>query len=428
MPLHRRTREDTELNDIPNDLPVILKNEKPGVTMSKGKNYKTTLTACYLAFITQAITANLAPLLFLRFHTEFGISLGKIALIPIAFFITQLTVDLICAGFINKIGYRTGALISEALAGLGLAGLSFLPYLLPDPFTGILASTILYAIGSGLIEVLASPIVEACPFDNKASVMSILHSFYCWGCVGVIALSSGFFFVFGIDHWRWLPCVWSLIPFVNIINFAVCPIESLTEDGVEMGMGKLFRTPVFFLGIVLMVCAGACELAMAQWFSAFAESAIGMPKTTGDLVGPCLFAVAMGVSRVIYGKFGEKLELTKYMLGSGILCLGCYLAASLSKAPAICLIGCIVCGFSVGIMWPGTISILSKRLPRGGTAMFAFLAMAGDLGGAMGPGIVGVFAQMNGDDLKNGMLIGSVFPLVLIISVAGIMIKVRKER
>ena len=395
--------------------------------MSKGRNYKTTLTACYLAFITQAITANLAPLLFLRFHTEFGISLGKIALIPIAFFITQLTVDLICAGFINKIGYRTGALISEALAGLGLAGLSFLPYLLPDPFTGILASTILYAIGSGLIEVLASPIVEACPFDNKASVMSILHSFYCWGCVGVILLSSLFFAVFGIENWRWLPCIWALVPLYNIYNFAVCPIESLTEDGKEMGIGKLFKTPVFMLGIVLMVCAGASEISMGQWFSAFAESAVGLPKTTGDLVGPCLFAVAMGISRIFYGKFGEKVELTKFMLGSGVLCLACYFAAGLSGSPVISLAGCIVCGFSVGIMWPGTISILSKRLPRGGTAMFAFLAMAGDLGGAAGPGLVGVFAQMNNDDLKKGMLIGAVFPLVLIISVAGIMIKTRKD-
>lgn len=396
--------------------------------MTKGNKYSRTLTACYLAFITQAITANLAPLLFLRFHTEFGISLGKIAVIPIAFFITQLTVDLICAGYINKIGYRAGALISEALAGFGLIGLAVLPFIIPDPFTGILISVIVYAVGSGLIEVLASPIVEACPFDNKASVMSILHSFYCWGCVGVIVLSTVFFYVFGIGRWRWLPCIWALIPFINIINFEVCPIETLTEEGKEMSIGKLFKTPMFILGIVLMVCAGSSEIAMAQWFSAFAESAIGMQKTVGDLVGPCLFAVAMGISRVIYGKFGNKLDLTKYMLGSGAVCLACYLTASLSKSPAVCLAGCIICGFSVGIMWPGTISILSKRLPKGGTAMFAFLAMAGDLGGALGPGIVGFFAQMNNDDLKKGVLAGSVFPLVLVISVAGILIKVRRER
>ena len=396
--------------------------------MTKGSKYSITLRACYLAFITQAITANLAPLLFLRFHTEFGISLGKIAVIPIAFFITQLIVDVICATLVNRIGYRTTVVFSEIFAGLGLIGLANLPFILPDPFIGILISAVIYAVGSGLIEVLASPIVEACPFENKASVMSILHSFYCWGCVGVILLSSLFFAVFGIENWRWLPCIWALVPLYNIYNFAVCPIESLTEDGKEMSIGKLFKTPMFMLGIVLMVCAGASEISMAQWFSAFAESAVGLPKTVGDLVGPCLFAVAMGISRVFYGKFGEKVELTKFMLGSGILCLACYFAAALSGSPVISLAGCIICGFSVGIMWPGTISILSKRLPRGGTAMFAFLAMAGDLGGAAGPGLVGIFAQLNNDDLKKGMLIGAIFPLVLIISVAGIMIKTRKER
>ena len=396
--------------------------------MAKKNKYSITLRACYLAFITQAITANLAPLLFLRFNKEFGISLGRIAVIPIAFFITQLIIDVICATLVNRIGYRTTIIFSEIFAGLGLIGLANLPFILPDPFAGILISAVIYAVGSGLIEVLASPIVEACPFENKASVMSILHSFYCWGCVGVILLSSLFFALFGIGNWRWLPCIWALVPLYNIYNFAVCPIESLTEDGKEMGIGKLFKTPVFLLGIVLMVCAGASEISMAQWFSAFAESAIGLPKTVGDLAGPCLFAVAMGISRVFYGKFGEKVELTKFMLGSGMLCLACYFAAALSGSPVISLAGCILCGFSVGIMWPGTISILSKRLPRGGTAMFAFLAMAGDLGGAAGPGLVGIFAQLSNDDLKQGMLIGAVFPLVLIISVAAIMIKTRKER
>ncbi len=396
--------------------------------MGKNTKYSRTLAACYLAFITQAITANLAPLLFLRFHTEFGISLGKIAVIPIVFFVTQITVDVICAGLVKNIGYRMGAVLSETLAGLGLIGLAFLPYLLPDPFIGIIISTVVYAVGSGLIEVLASPIVEACPFENKASVMSLLHSFYCWGCVGVILLSTAFFTMFGLDHWRWLPCVWALIPLINILNFAVCPIEALTEDGKEMGAKALFKTPLFFLGIILMICAGSSEIAMAQWFSAFAESAIGLPKTTGDLVGPCLFAVAMGISRVIYGKFGQKMELTTFMLGSGVLCLACYLAASLSGSPVVCLIGCIVCGFSVGIMWPGTISILSRKLPSGGTAMFALLAMAGDVGGAVGPGIVGFIAQANGDALKKGMLAGAVFPLVLILSVIMIKCLHRKEQ
>lgn len=379
------------------------------------KNYRRTLTACYLAFITQAICANFAPLLFLMFHTNYGISLGQIALIPTAFFLTQLLVDVFCAKFVDAIGYRRSIVISEIASGLGLAGLAVIPDLFRDPFIGILICVVIYAIGSGLIEVLASPIVEACPFEHKDAVMSLLHSFYCWGSVGVILLSTVFFSVFGIGHWKILACIWALIPLYNIWNFATCPIERLTEEGKGMTIRDLFKTPLFWLAIILMVCAGASELSMAQWASAFTEAALGFSKTVGDLVGPCLFAVTMGVSRVIYGKYGAKMNLTWFMIGSGVLCLCCYLLASLSASPVLGLIGCIFCGFSVGIMWPGTISITSPRIPRGGTALFALLAMAGDLGGAFGPSLVGTVTQQAGDNLQTGMLVGSVFPMILII-------------
>ena len=380
------------------------------------KNYRKTLTACYLAFITQAICANFAPLLFLRFHTNYGISLGQIALIPTAFFLTQLLVDVFCAKFVDAIGYRRSIVVSEIASGLGLAGLAVIPDLFHDPFVGILICVVIYAVGSGLIEVLASPIVEACPFEHKDAVMSLLHSFYCWGSVGVILLSTVFFSVFGIEHWKILACIWALIPLYNIWNFAACPIERLTEEGKGMSIRALFKTPLFWLAILLMVCAGASELSMAQWASAFTEAALGFSKTVGDLVGPCLFAVTMGVSRVIYGKYGAKMDLTRFMIGSGILCLCCYLLASLSASPVLGLVGCVFCGFSVGIMWPGTISITSPRIPRGGTALFALLAMAGDLGGAFGPSLVGTVTQQAGDNLQSGMLAGSVFPLILIIS------------
>ena len=270
------------------------------------------------------------------------------------------------------------------------------------------------AVESGLIEVLSSPIIEACPFAHKEAAMSLLHSFYCWGSVGVILLSTLFFAAFGVGSWKVLACLWALIPLCNIYNFAVCPIEPLTDEGGGMGTVGLLKLPLFWIAVVLMVCAGASELSMAQWASAYAESALGLSKAAGDLAGPCMFAVMMGVSRVIYGKYGDRLELKKFMLGSGVLCLACYLTASLSGAPVLGLIGCMVCGFSVGIMWPGTISICSGRIPAGGTAMFALLAMAGDLGGAFGPGLVGSITQRTGDDLRRGMLAGCVFPLVLI--------------
>ena len=379
--------------------------------------YRKTLLACYLGFVTQAIAANFAPLLFLKFHSDYGIPLGQIALISTVFFLTQLIMDVLCAKFVDKVGYRVCVVASSLCFSAGLAGLAFLPELFPNPFAGILTSVVIYAVGSGLLEVLGSPIVEACPFEHKESVMSLLHSFYCWGSVGVVVVSTAFFAVFGIERWKWLACLWALLPLYNTYNFATCPIEPLVEEGKGMGIRGLLKVPVFWLAIVLMVCAGASELTMAQWASAYAESAIGLSKTMGDLTGPCLFAAAMGISRVLYGKYGERIALTGFMLGSGLLCLVCYLTASLSGNPVIGLVGCIVCGFSVGILWPGTISISSGRMPYGGTAMFALLAMAGDLGGAFGPSLAGAVSQRFGNNLQKGMLAGSVFPLVLVVCV-----------
>ena len=379
--------------------------------------YQKTLIACYLGFITQAITANFAPLLFLTFHRTYQISLGRIAFISTAFFFTQLLVDLFCAKYVDRIGYRRSVIASEVFSASGLIGLAFLPSLLPDPYVGILISVIIYAMGSGLIEVLVSPIVEACPFDNKESVMSLLHSFYCWGSVGVILLSTIFFAIFGIENWRILACIWALIPLYNTFNFISCPIESLTEEGEGLSIRQLCHIPIFWLALVLMVCAGASEISMAQWVSAYVESALGISKSIGDIMGPCLFAVMMGTSRSFYGKYGEKIDLMKFMIGSGALCLVCYLLSALAPLPFLNLVGCAVCGFSVGIMWPGTISIASKKIPLGGTAMFALLAMAGDLGGSVGPGIVGFVTQNANDNLKVGMLAGCVFPTVLVLSV-----------
>ena len=380
-------------------------------------NYKKTLRACYLGFITQAICANFAPLLFLTFHKDYRIPLGLIALIPVAFFFTQLVVDIFCAKFVDRIGYRVSIVASEAFSALGLIFLAFLPEIFPaeSAFAGIIISVILYAIGSGLIEVLCSPIVEACPFENKEKTMSLLHSFYCWGWLGVTVISTILFTLLGLQNWKIISCLWALIPLYNIYNFVTCPIEKLVDDGKGMKILELLKTPVFYAAVILMMCSGASELSMAQWASAFVESGLGFSKTVCDFAGPCLFAVTMGICRVFYGKFGEKVELSKFMTGSGILCLFCYILASLFKNPVIALTGCIMCGFSVGIMWPGTLSITSKKLPAGGTAMFALLAMAGDLGGAMGPGIVGMISQKNGDNLQAGLFAGSIFPVILIV-------------
>ena len=394
--------------------------------MTTQKNYKKTLRACYLGYITQAITGNFFPLLFLTFMRNYGLTLEKIAMIPLVFYLTQLLTDLAATKFVDKIGYRTCMLASQALSSAGLAVMAFLPELFPSPFMGILISVMLYAIGSGLVEVLLSPIVEACPFENKDGVMSLLHSFYCWGAMGVILGSTLFFSVFGVENWKILSLIWALIPLYNTFNFINCPIERLVEDNQRMSIRQLLKTPIFWLMILLMVCSGASEATMTQWASAFTESAIGVSKTVGDLAGPCLFAMFMGIARMLYGKFSEKLDLTKVMLICSTMCVGCYLLASLSSLPLLGLAGCALCGLAVGIMWPGSISISSQTCPRGGTAMFAFLALAGDLGATASPTIVGSISEMAGGNLKTGLLVATIFPIILVIGLI-VLYKVKKD-
>lgn len=395
--------------------------------MTKQINYKKTLIACYLGFVTQAIAANFAPLLFVTFKTTYEIGLEKIALIPMVFYLTQLLIDLAATKFADKIGYRICVISSQILSAAGLVLMAVLPELLPVPFIGILISVVCYAMGSGLIEVLVSPIVEACPFKNKEGMMSLLHSFYCWGAVGVILCSTLFFTIFGIENWKILTLIWALLPLINAFNFISCPINPLMKDGDGMKTGQLFRLPLFWILILLMICSGASEASMAQWASAFTESALGVSKTVGDLAGPCLFAVFMGITRLLYGKMSEKLDLVKSMLVCGILCVICYLMASLSSIPIIGLAGCALCGLSVGIMWPGTISISSQKCPSGGTAMFAFLALAGDLGATASPAIVGGISNFVGGNLKAGLLVATTFPLLLIICLFVLHLKFNKS-
>ena len=383
--------------------------------MTTQKNYNKTLIACYLGFVTQAISSNFAPLLFLTFISTYGITLEKIAMIPLVFYLTQLLIDLAATKFADRIGYRTCVVASQVLSAVGLVLMAILPEVLPVPFIGILISVVLYAMGSGLIEVLVSPIVEACPFENKDGMMSLLHSFFCWGAMGVILGSTLFFAIFGVENWKILTFIWALVPLYNTFNFINCPIERLVEDGMSLGIRKLLKTPIFWLMIILMVSSGASEATMTQWASAFTESAIGVSKTVGDLAGPCLFAMFMGISRMLYGKFSEKLDLTKVMLVCGIMCVGCYLLASLSTLPILGLAGCALCGLAVGIMWPGSISISSQICPRGGTAMFAFLALAGDLGAMVSPAMVGSFSEMAGSNLKAGLLVATIFPIILVV-------------
>ena len=380
-------------------------------------NSKYTIYASFIGYVTQAIVNNLAPLLFSIFMVNFGITLDLIALLVSINFCTQLLVDLLATKYIDLIGYRISVVAAHLFSAIGLIGLSVFPYLFTNSYVGIIIAVILYAIGGGLIEVLISPIVEACPTDNKASIMSLLHSFYCWGCVLVIGLSSAFFFVFGKGRWCILPLLWAIIPLVNAFFFTKVPLYDICEDGKGMNISQLFSSKVFFVLLGMMVMAGASEQAMSQWASSFVEISLLLPKSLGDLLGPCFFAILMGCSRLFYAKYGEKINLISFVKYSCVLGVFAYVLSGIKGALLINLLACGLCGLSVGILWPGIFSIASQTLPKAGTAMFALLALAGDLGCSMGPFVVGKMAVVFKGSLQIGLLFGLSFPLMLIVLV-----------
>ena len=377
-------------------------------------NFNHTVYACFVGYVVQAIVNNFAPLLFLTFQNTYAISLDKIALLVTINFGIQLIVDLLASKFVDKIGYRVSIVSAHLFAGLGLIGLTVFPECFSDPYIGLLIAIAIYAIGGGIIEVLVSPIVEACPTKRKEATMSLLHSFYCWGHVFVVLASTLFFFLVGIENWKILSLIWAAFPLVNALYFTKVPLRTLTEKNEGLGLRKLIRMKTFWLLLLLMMCAGACEQSVSQWASTFAESGLGVTKAIGDLAGPCAFAVLMGGARVFYAKYSERINLQSFMLISGGLCLISYLLISLVPIPIIGLIGCGLCGLSVGILWPGTFSIAAKEIRAGGTAMFAFLALAGDLGCSGGPTFVGFISGAFEDNLRVGLFAAIVFPLLLI--------------
>ncbi|MCC8067918.1 MAG: MFS transporter [Clostridiales bacterium] len=378
--------------------------------------YKHTVYACFIGYTVQAIINNFAPLLFLTFQSQYGITLDRIALLTGLNFGVQLLVDLLAAKFADRIGYRPCIIGAHIFSAAGLILLTLLPDLFPDAYAGLCVAVVIYAIGGGLLEVLVSPIMEACPGDEKAKAMSLLHSFYCWGHVGVVLLSSLFFAVFGIGNWKIMAWIWAIVPILNGLFFAKVPIGSLLEEGEEgYSIRQLVSMRTFWIFMLLMACAGACEQAVSQWASAYAESGLKVSKTVGDLAGPLLFAVTMGCARLYYGKFGEKIDLKKFMWLSGVLCLCSYLIIGLSASPILGFFGCALCGLSVGILWPGTFSLGTKGIPRGGTAMFALFALAGDVGCSSGPTFVGTMANLFDGRLNLGILTGIIFPILLLI-------------
>lgn len=382
------------------------------------ERYDKTITACFVGYIVQAVVNNFTPLLFLFFQKSYDIPLSQITMLVTFNFGIQLLVDLLSVGFVDKIGYRTSMILAHGFAAAGLILLTVLPEILPVPFIGILIAVMIYAVGGGLLEVLVSPVVEACPSGNKEKAMSMLHSFYCWGHTGVVLISTLFFYTVGIERWKMLALLWSVIPIRNAFAFARVPIAPLIEDGESgLQLKELFRIKVFWILLVMMICAGASEQAVSQWASAFAEKGLGISKAAGDLAGPMAFAVLMGVSRLFYGKYGDRIHLERFMIYSSVLCILSYLGITFFPVPQLSLAACAVCGLSVGIMWPGTFSKASAALPKGGTAMFALLALGGDIGCAGGPTLVGMVSGALGDHLQLGIFAGIIFPALLLMGI-----------
>ena len=393
--------------------------------------YQKTIYACFTGYIVQAIVNNFAPLLFVMLHENYGIPMEKITLLITFNFGLQLLVDLLSVGFVDRIGYRASVVLAHVLAAAGLLSMTVLPGIFGDPFTGLLVSVIIYAVGGGLLEVLVSPVMESCPSDNKEKAMSLLHSFYCWGHVGVVLISTVFFRAVGIGYWPVLAGIWALIPLINAAVFTKVPIAPLMEEGEKgIPLRQLVSMKMFWGLLIMMVCAGASEQAVSQWASSLAESSLGLSKTAGDLAGPMMFAVMMGLGRAFYGKKGDQINLEHFMKWSGMLCIISYLLIAFSPIASLGLAGCALCGLSVGIMWPGTFSIASAAMKRGGTALFALLALGGDVGCSLGPTVAGQVSGWLGDDLRAGILAAIIFPVMLLaaLTVKGNVDKARAHR
>lgn len=378
--------------------------------------YRSTMNACFTGYIVQAIVNNFVPLLFVTFQNSWHIPLSRITMLITVNFIIQLSVDLASAGFVDRLGYRASAVTAHLFSAAGLLMLTFLPDMMPDPFYGILISVIVYAVGGGLIEVLISPIIESCPTDNKETSMSLLHSFYCWGYMGVVLLSTVFFALLGIGNWRVLTLVWAVIPVVNAVVFCRVPLFSLDEnEETGMSISSLISDRKFLMLMLMMLSAGAGEQSVSQWASTFAEEGLGLSKTVGDLAGPMMFALMMGLSRVLYSRYGDRIELDSAMKFSAAACVISYVCIAIPSS-VLGIVGCALCGFSVGILWPGTFSLASRSLVRGGTAMFALLALAGDLGCTAGPTLAGMISSAAGDNLRLGVFAAVIFPVMFLIA------------
>lgn len=375
-------------------------------------NYTPTKISAYVGYFVQAIVNNFLPILFVAFQDIYGIGYEKLGRLIVFNFITQMVTDILSPKIISLLGYRKTAVMCQLIAALGLTLAAVLPNVLPNAYIGIVLAVIVYAFASGLMEVIISPMIEMLPTSNKSGNMSLLHSFYCWGqaitTVGTTLLLSAF----GYRGWTYIPLIWAIVPFINAFSFIRVPIVEPQPERKSDSFRVLFSDRRFRVFMLIMLCAGASEIAMAEWASVFAQNALGVSQIAGDLAGPCAFSLFMGLGRLLYAAFSEKISYRSTVIVLGLCCAVCYYIAAFASIPIFALAACALCGFTVSILWPGTISAGAVAFPRGDAVMFSVFAMCGDIGCCIGPWLLGVVAEHF--TLNIGFAVSSFFPLLMV--------------
>lgn len=397
-------------------------------------DYRLTIRCCYLGMFVQAIVINLAPILFIPFKEQLGLTFEQLGRLILINFVTQVAFDLIAGATVTRLGVRRMVVAAHILVTLGLWLFAWLPGRLTSPYAGLVIGTIVFSMGGGVLELLLSPIINAVPSERKAADMSLLHSFYAWGQMTVILLTALAVFVLPAGPWRWVAPFWSIVPALGAWGFSRAPIPPFVEEEKRHRLRELLRVPAFLAAMLGLALAGASEIAISQWISAFAEKALRFPKLLGDLGGVCLFAAALGVGRTWYGLYGHKVCIRTRMIGGALLATVMYVLASLSPWPWVSLLACVMSGLAVSLFWPGLLSLTAVRFPLAGASMFAVLCAAGDMGCALAPWAVGLCADrvtalgLGGGmgwtpeafGLRMGLLAGALFPFGLLLVLIGL--------
>ena len=376
------------------------------------QNYKITKYTCYLFYVLQGTLLNLTPLLFVPLMEQYGLSYMKLGALASVNFATQLIVDIVLSKLTDKHRYRISLRLSASAAFIGYMIFAWAPGRLGDPYTWLLIGTVVYSIGAGLMEITISPLIHALPDKAKGKSMAILHSFYAWGVVLTVIVSTSVLAIIGRDKWNFIVTGWLIVPVIGFILSCIMPVPKPESGENERTAGsfRILIKPAFILFLAMIFFGSCAEAVMTQWSSAFLERAVGLDKLIGDIAGMSMFALMLGLCRMASAALDKKISLSTYMMLGTIGAVICYIIVSVSNVAAVSLIFCALTGFMVGMLWPGTLVLAADAFPKAGAWLFAYLAVAGDLGGVFGPWITGAIADRSG--LNAGLGAAAIFPVI----------------